>query len=396
LLFLLLTTSAAWCPAASSSISCYSDSGNPVDWFIVYKLPKRSSLTGLSYMYQDSTTKGWKPGNYLINNTQGAVGRTLTQVYKQRQAQNQETAYVLYNDQSTKHSESNYGHTKGVILLDQKQGFWLVHSTPHFPLPANESYSWPDSGKRNGQSFLCVTYPYAQFNEIGLQLLYNNPHTYSHSVPEPFARDLPDLKKAVEPHRALPPGGKRKAGLRSVAGTNFNSFAKSKAFGKGNPRSFEMVLPTPTSFSFSPLEPQIPPGLSLPDRSQIGASSLRVQTPYLYVDWLAGEFASDLLVQSWPNSRGTLPSNCSGPHWVYNVDTIHLPGNPDFTSTVDHSKWCVTHPRGDGPSWVCVGDINRDRAEEFRGGGVVCVNDPAVWKSFSSLVLKFKDCSSRN
>ncbi|XP_042200645.1 deoxyribonuclease-2-alpha isoform X2 [Callorhinchus milii] len=349
LLFLLLTTLRCLVSAASSSISCYSDSGNPVDWFIVYKLPKRSSLTGLSYMYQDSTTKGWKPGNYLINNTQGAVGRTLTQVYKEGQAQNQETAYVLYNDQSTKHSESNYGHTKGVILLDQKQGFWLVHSTPHFPLPANESYSWPDSGKRNGQSFLCVTYPYAQFNEIGLQLLYNNPHTYSHSVPEPFARDLPDLKKAVEPHRALPPGGKRKAGLRSVAGTNFNSFAKSKAFGKD-----------------------------------------------LYVDWLAGEFASDLLVQSWPNSRGTLPSNCSGPHWVYNVDTIHLPGNPDFTSTVDHSKWCVTHPRGDGPSWVCVGDINRDRAEEFRGGGVVCVNDPAVWKSFSSLVLKFKDCSSRN
>lgn len=56
----------------------------------------------------------------------------------------------------------------GVVLLDKHQGFWLVHSTPHFP-PARKAarYSYPNSGLKNGQNFICVTYPLERFQTIG-------------------------------------------------------------------------------------------------------------------------------------------------------------------------------------------------------------------------------------
>lgn len=58
--------------------------------------------------------------------------------------------------------------TSGVVLLDKHQGFWLVHSTPHFP-PAQKAgqYYYPGSGLTNGQNFICVTYPLERFQTIG-------------------------------------------------------------------------------------------------------------------------------------------------------------------------------------------------------------------------------------
>lgn len=55
-----------------------------------------------------------------------------------------------------------------MVLLDKSQGFWLVHSTPHFPPQrAAGRYSYVSSGMKEGQSFLCVTYPLERFQTIG-------------------------------------------------------------------------------------------------------------------------------------------------------------------------------------------------------------------------------------
>lgn len=56
----------------------------------------------------------------------------------------------------------------GVVLLDKNQGFWLVHSTPHFPPVQKEGrFSYPSSGTVKGQNFICVTYPLERFQAIG-------------------------------------------------------------------------------------------------------------------------------------------------------------------------------------------------------------------------------------
>ena len=64
---------------------------------------------------------------------------------------------LLYNDE---HPDGNTsftaGHTKGVVVLGERKGFWLVHSVPKFP-PAAGGYGYPRTGHMYGQTFLCIT-----------------------------------------------------------------------------------------------------------------------------------------------------------------------------------------------------------------------------------------------
>ncbi|XP_029440411.1 deoxyribonuclease-2-alpha [Rhinatrema bivittatum] len=313
---------------AGAGISCYGDSGRPVDWFIVYKLPKleKTSLEGAQ---------------------RGAVGRTLQQLYGSTGTRKEDVAHVLYNDQPpAAFDPSNGGHTKGVVLLDKAQGFWLVHSAPHFPPPAKEGFSWPGSGRHNGQSFLCVTYAYRQFKDIGLQLRYNDIFSYDFSIADSFAQELPDLLQAAEREHLKAAPWNRQVTLTSLAGKEFISFSKY--------------------------------GLFHDD---------------LYSGWLSGALKADLLVQFWLNSRGILPSNCSSPHHVYDVEQVSFSPELTFSSHLDHSKWCVSN--SSSAAWACVGDMNRNQEEEKRAGGTVCTGDARVWKSFRRLVSRWSQCDRR-
>ncbi|XP_063787266.1 deoxyribonuclease-2-alpha isoform X2 [Pseudophryne corroboree] len=330
----------------SAAISCYGDQGKPVDWFIVYKLPQqdRSPVGGMRYMYQDGSSGGWLPGTSLMNCTDSAVGRTLAQLYKS--SKSQDVAYVLYNDQPPKNLTSSEvrGHTKGVVLLDKETGFWLVHSTPRFPAASSLQYGWPSNAFHNGQSFICVTYPYSQFTDIGKQLLYNTITPYDSSIPNSFSGDLRDLKSAAMRKEVTAPPWNRQVTLTSAGGKQFTSFAKHARFGDD-----------------------------------------------LYSGWVSEVLKSDLCVQFWLNSRGILSSNCSLPHHTYNIQKISFRSAVTFSSHVDHSKWCVTW--SDTAGWACVGDMNRDMEEEQRGGGTVCSSDPIIWKSFHTLVSNYSKCN---
>ena len=55
----------------------------------------------------------------------------------------------------------------GDVCFDKTSGFWLVHSIPNFPPRPSFGYSYPDSGTIYGQTLLCVTYKYSEFNSIG-------------------------------------------------------------------------------------------------------------------------------------------------------------------------------------------------------------------------------------
>ncbi|XP_001507235.1 deoxyribonuclease-2-alpha [Ornithorhynchus anatinus] len=346
----ILLLLAAMLPGAATVISCYGDTGKPVDWFAVYKLPElpdSRARSGMSYMYLDGKTEGWREGTGLINSTQGAVGRTLQPLYRGNASQCDGLAFLLYNDQPPKGSgvkdKASRGHTKGVLLLDKDGGFWMIHSTPHFPPPASTTYSWPDTARPKGQSFLCVSFSYSQFQEIGKQLAYTFPLVYNYSVEGTFAQDLPELLAASQGHHVKSAPWNRSVALTSSSGEVFFSFAKFGAFADD-----------------------------------------------LYSGWLASALGSDLDVQFWPNSPGVLPSNCSGPFRVLNV--VHTafppPAGPTFSATLDHSKWCVA---ARGP-WTCVGDMNRNQGEEHRGGGILCSRLPALWKAFQPLVQKCQPC----
>lgn len=63
---------------------------------------------------------------------------------------------------------------KGVLFFDDFEGVWLIHSIPFFPFIQGKNYVYPDSGKKNGQTLLCVTFKTADLNDIGNFFIYLN------------------------------------------------------------------------------------------------------------------------------------------------------------------------------------------------------------------------------
>ncbi|XP_056300198.1 deoxyribonuclease-2-alpha [Pseudoliparis swirei] len=361
LLFLSLLIFCVPLGGDSSPISCYNDQGDAVDWYYMYKLPKghggKSPHRGELYLLMEEGSEGWTNGTGTVNDTTAALGRTVGQLYSQ--GRNSEVGYILYNDQRPTGGVGDPGgrggHTKGVVLLDKKQGFWLIHSTPHFP-PARRAgrYYYPDSGVTNGQNFLCVTFPLDRFQTIGEQLQINQPNVYDCGVPAALAAAAPALAAVCEIRHPPPartaasakPASNRSVTLTSQGGAEFISFAKGASFNND-----------------------------------------------LYHSWVAPSLGSDLLVQFWIRSSGIRPSDCSLGWKVLDIEVLNPGQTGPFKTSQDHSKWAVS-PEGavSGGGWVCVGDINRNKAEERRGGGTLCRRDPAVWKAYRAAALQCQAC----
>lgn len=253
----------------------------------------------------------------------------LSPLYKK--AAEKSVFYVMYNDDPpSKPSVVNYGHTKGVVASDGQTGFWLVHSSPGFPIePVSEfksektrgrrsvkvrnSYFYPYSATKFGQSFLCLTLGNRALNDVGNLLMYDKPKIYSVNIPVGMEENFPNLTRAAQgeyikkdPHYYI-------TTLKTVGGTYFTAFAKTKHFQKD-----------------------------------------------LYSALIAPHIGSNLEVETWQNGPGDLPSDCKGNFTVKNVVQISLRMEENvtyrFRSSQDHSKWAVSDK---DKSTVCVGDINR-------------------------------------
>ncbi|CAN9500367.1 unnamed protein product [Ophioblennius macclurei] len=335
------------CTGSSADISCRNEAGEPVDWFIIYKLPKYKIGdigSGVDYMYLDSSVGKWQMSKFMINSSQGAIGNTLNQLYKGEVYKSNSSVYVLYNDGPPvlKYAQG-YGHTKGVLLFDRSQGFWLLHSIPHFPSFPEKGYIYPSSGKVNGQTALCVTYQYENFIGIAKQLAYLYPRFYNCSVPDAFSADLPQLVQLCEGSKPQLTSNKRVEQLFSAQGEKFVSFVKSEHF-----------------------------------------------VDDIYTGWVAQALDADLLVESWQSLGHKLPSNCSLPKHTMNMMRVRLSESALFLSYHDHSKWCVSQAYED--QVVCLGDLNRVWSQLRRGGGLVCAFNPVMYKAFRQAVDWYIDC----
>ncbi|KAL1772295.1 deoxyribonuclease-2-beta isoform X1 [Sigmodon hispidus] len=180
----------------TEEITCKNEEGDAVDWFIFYKLPKRLGKehadSGREYLYLDSTMRTWRKGQHLVNSNRSMLARTLEPLYEANISQSNNTAYLIYNDgvpKSTNYSKK-YGHTKGLLVWNRIKGFWLIHSVPRFPQIPEDGYDYPSSGERYGQSGICITFKYNQYEVIDSQLLVLQPNIYSCSIPDVFHWEL--------------------------------------------------------------------------------------------------------------------------------------------------------------------------------------------------------------
>lgn len=329
-------------PGCDSDVTCKDDNGASVDWYIIYKLPSEFG-GGLKYFYMDDSTNGWIPSSKKISES-GALANTLKPLLDFYVLRTEHFGYLLYNDEPPDQgaASSSYGHSKGVVMLDKQTGVWLSHSTPKFPTYRNRNF-WPNNGNTNAQTFLCVTYPYNSFTDIGVQLKYIHIYSFDSDLPNTFPEEL----RCVAQRRCFPTTQPwfRRVALTSNAGREFYSFAKYTRFRDD-----------------------------------------------LYSGLISEAVKKNLYVRTWGNKGRTelLPSNCSIPYHVYNVKYVKLSQTVSFSDTVDHSKWCVT---ADG-NMSCITDMNRMRSQISRGGGAICNNDPVVGMAFYALIETYEQCPS--
>nr|XP_022327819.1 deoxyribonuclease-2-alpha-like [Crassostrea virginica] len=94
----------------------------------------------------------------------------------------------------------------------------------------------------------------------------------------------------------------------------------------------------------------------------------------IYSGLIGSEVQRKLLVHTWNNDlRGT--------RWVMNVYDICFDNGLEFHSGIDHSKWAVSTSN----QMVCIGDLNRQETQFYRGGISLCFNNRIVAKSFRNL-----------
>uniref|UniRef100_UPI003AB05F2E deoxyribonuclease-2-alpha-like n=1 Tax=Centroberyx gerrardi TaxID=166262 RepID=UPI003AB05F2E len=326
---------------STTDVKCRNEQGNEVDWYILYKLPKMNGNSGLQYLYMDDSTAGWTHGLKDINSNSGTLANTLKPFFDFYIKKTEGFGYMLYSDQPPNHNTapSSFGHSKGVVMLDRNTGVWLSHSTPKFPGTDINNF-WPDSGTANAQTFICVTSPYSEFDQIGLQLMYIHVYSFDYNIPLTFHNEL----KCVAQRSCYPKKEPwfRVKDMASIKGSYFYSFAKYTRFGDD-----------------------------------------------LYSGLLVNYLGQDLYVKSWGKMKKPLPSDCSVAHNVYNVLQVKPPNLQPFPNTVDHSKWCVA-----SRTWTCIADMNREESQMGRGGGAICTDNLAVWKAFSAMVGKYEPCPS--
>ena len=165
-----------------AALSCLDEQGRAVDWWILYKLPKQSTSKhpvagplgeGRAYAFLTSSlpNQRWTLSSMPIEDPNSMPGQvrtyvcftiastsilqTLAPLYSNASS----LFHLLYNDEEP-HGKTSFtrGHTKGLVLATKDSGsIWLIHSIPHYPPFPNETYSYPRTGQRYGQTAMCVS-----------------------------------------------------------------------------------------------------------------------------------------------------------------------------------------------------------------------------------------------
>jgi len=331
---------------SQNSIGCRNEHNEPVDWFIVYKLPEMPTSTeamekeGVAHMYMDESTNGqWRQSTVSIQTDKHAVAYTLEQLYGK---QSKDAFHLMYNDETPEgKTSSSKGHAKGVTMFDQTSGFWLLHSVPKFPTA--DVYSYPNGGRKFGQMLFCVSFPYERLGEIGDQLHLYEPYIYSSALPSEISKKYKILQSVINAEKPTETA-KHEITLRSSGGVTFTSFAKDGKWGEE-----------------------------------------------LYTNFVAPSLKQSLFVETWQNGQGDLPSSCKGAYHVNNIKEVQVSKSVDFMNSKDHSKWAVSV--GKSSDWICIGGINRQHGQISRGGGTMCMQNKNVWETFSVSVKNTQPCS---
>jgi deoxyribonuclease-2 len=296
-----------------NSISCLGEKGEFVDSWTILKAP----ATADSFLYAAELNTLYPPSYSLNDTSQGGLSNTLKQLWIS------DVSYILFNDEppfSTSYNFS-FGHTKGLLALDQNTGFWIQHSIPQFPVgPAetNEYMGLLHNAYTFGQNAFCISISAQTADLLAYAFHLNYPNIY-----ESYLTD--EVKSRYSNITSLTQG---QYSTSSICGYH--------------------------------------PITSVKGKSHIVFSKTSEWNNDLWSACVAPHLQTNLSVESWLRGSEIGPSCHS--YEVTDVKYVSFPNFQSWSEFNDHSKWATSQ---DG-TWTCHGDINRMTTQFVRGGGGIC------------------------
>ncbi|KAI6226923.1 Crn-7 [Aphelenchoides besseyi] len=333
-----------------AELACKDMDGKDVDWFIALKTPIVSGYdekspfikSGTAFFYADANNQEFRISPKNIADPKSAIGMTMSQA-QEAFKKSKDVYSMFYNDQPPDGKTfGNRAHSKGVLAINKKQGFWVLHSAPKFFDPTAATYTYPPTGMKNGQSFICGTYESDQYDEIARQMVTAQFKVVENStIPADILAKHPRfLGVATEDKVGKTCKKIRHTALKTKGGQWFRSYVKDARFKTD-----------------------------------------------IYAEQVAADRKMGLYVETWLNGANPDWKNVCGPKGVVNLRTIS-PGGVTWSSAKDHSKWAVSQD----PAMVCIGDVNRQESQGRRGGGTLCIENQKIWKFFRDSVKTLECC----
>ncbi|XP_032364921.1 deoxyribonuclease-2-like [Etheostoma spectabile] len=264
-------------------------------------------------------------------------------------------------------------------MMDKtRTGVWLLHSTPRFPFKRDNNF-YPSTGEAKAQTFICVTFKYAEFQKIGDHLLDIAAFPFDSHVPADFHDQL--KKAAIKEWNDRKPGQKIQD-LKSDAGTQFRSIAK------------KLYKLEPTGGGKSRRRRAPPTAKGGPSAAKLKALNdpNRFEGD-LYLT-IAKTYDTDVRVQTWGCQSGRDGSYCEkNQRHVIKVTEVKADlggGEVQWKTTVDHSKWCISETK----DLICIADVNRGLKQYERPGGALCFIHKEASLLFQGVIAISEECPS--
>uniref|UniRef100_A0A8D0AJ26 deoxyribonuclease II n=1 Tax=Sander lucioperca TaxID=283035 RepID=A0A8D0AJ26_SANLU len=417
-------------------VACRDNNNRPVDWYIIYKVPKLNNIgtTGLEYIYidsEDQTIETYKEhDNKLINHPNGVLANTLRPIFTTSMTDN--FGFISYSDQPPGcNAFATFGHSKGVVMMEKDQtGVWLSHSVPQFPFKRDPEKFWPRSGAKNAQTFICVTFNYEEFQQIGQHLLDIVAFPFDHHIPPGFYNRLKQVteKDLVE----RPPRNRNQIKIQALTsagltgtGTSFESIAK---------RQIKVRKAKKTPYDSSVCRRKIPEHTTPEKKIKFADSSVcRRNIPVcrrkIFPDnipeegeecdddaeeeeaevddsekidknsedrfdgdlyqTIADHYGTNVKVQTWCSKNEAY--RIRGPQVIRIASLKADLGNEEvnWEAGNDHSKWCVAADDDNNNKHkylICIADVNRGLSQYQRPGGALCFKHQQASRLFKGLI----------
>jgi deoxyribonuclease-2 len=313
--------------------TCLSPNKEPVDWFIIYLLPKDKDGE-MKFAYIDNQTDNFA---FLTQTSDNFPPIHIT-----TKLNNKENSYLIWNDQTeTLSSNANFAHSKGVLAIDKQSGFYLIHSLPQFPEAVSDTISsnLPKNAGFYGQTFFCMSISYTTVGSILDGLMAIRPQVFLSYITESQKQDKTVLNKL----EALISNKKQKIELsyldiNTLAGININVFLKKQVA----ELPWDNIIPK--------------------------------------------HYEDDFFVETW-TKPALLPNVCVLGQGTYNIKLLNIT-NVEMGDTKDHSKWGVSKNK----SYVCYGDLNRTKSQEKRQGSIACFKNDKISQLTRNFIVKYEEC----